>query len=104
MYEDATVRRVLPGLGVVFGLPAGAAGHTSAGFAHVSQLSDTRIDKIEKVRRSDAQRPELLLPDLSILHCTNPSPILNHLMDLELYGAQVDAQDVVRQTCFTRLH
>jgi hypothetical protein len=64
IYEDATVQRVLPGLGVVFRLPAGAAKHTSAGFAHVSQLSDTRIDTIEKVRRSDLQRAGLFFPDV----------------------------------------
>lgn len=48
------VQRVLPGLGVVFRLPSSsgeqAAAPPAAGFAHISALSDTRVDKVEKVR------------------------------------------------------
>ena len=53
MYQQAVVQRVLPGLGVVFRLPSSdgpAAAPLTAGFAHISALSDTRVDKVEKVR------------------------------------------------------
>lgn len=52
VYEEAVVQRVLPDLGVVFRLPGGdgqAATLPAAGFAHISALSDTRVDKIHKV-------------------------------------------------------
>lgn len=48
------MRRVDPGLGVVLRLPSngdGDAAAPAAGFAHISALSDTRIDKVEKVSR-----------------------------------------------------
>jgi len=54
VFEDAVVRRVDPGLGVVLRLPSsgdGDAAAPAAGFAHISALSDTRIDKVEKASR-----------------------------------------------------
>ena len=50
VYENATVRRVDVGFGVLLGLPGGGIGGVpAAGFAHVSNLSDERLEKIEKV-------------------------------------------------------
>ena len=51
VYEGATVQRVDPGLGVLLELPAGTGhGSPAAGFAHISNLSDERLDRVEKVR------------------------------------------------------
>lgn len=50
VFEDARVRRVDPGLGVLLELPGGAGkGQPAAGFAHVSNLTDGRLEKVEKV-------------------------------------------------------
>lgn len=54
------VQRVLPGLGLVFRLPSSsgeqAAAPPAAGFAHISALSDTRVEKIEKVHAVNPYR------------------------------------------------
>lgn len=50
VFVDARVRRVEPGFGVLLELPGGAGkGQPSAGFAHVSNLTDDRLEKVEKV-------------------------------------------------------
>ena len=51
VFNGATVRRIDAGFGVLLGLPGGGgAGVPAAGFAHVSNLSDERLEKIEKVQ------------------------------------------------------
>lgn len=50
VFVDARVRRVEPGFGVLLELPGGVGkGQPSAGFAHVSNLTDDRLEKVEKV-------------------------------------------------------
>ncbi len=63
VFDGATVRRIDAGFGVLLGLPGGGgAGVPAAGFAHVSNLSDTRLEKIEKVQTKDLPCKHRVLP------------------------------------------
>ena len=71
--QEAIVRRVDPGLGMLLELRSGSApkgaaaqqngGHAGgaepvlAGYAHISAVSDKRIEKLEKVRSSPLMHP-----------------------------------------------
>ena len=71
--QEAVVRRVDPGLGMLLelrsgsppegaaaqqnGAHAGAAEPVLAGYAHISAVSDKRIEKLEKVRSTPLMHP-----------------------------------------------
>jgi len=46
IFEGAVVKRVDPGLGVLFNLPDDDAQHGILGYAHISNLSDTKVEDI----------------------------------------------------------
>ena len=57
--QDAIVRRVSPNLGLALELPTEPS--PRAGFAHVSNILDTKSDKLEKVRHLSSSDKRYLL-------------------------------------------